>query len=123
MALRQLAAGGKTLPSLLKVLRKDISKPHLITQPLPSLRRTFSLYDQINLIDNVPEDQLRFQGYNPEFRAFFLYMCINYAFVSLFDFLDPSKFIQFLAYCVCCILVLNRASNSSKWVVFISGCS
>lgn len=30
---------------------------------LPSLRRAFSLYDQINLIDKVPEDQLRFQGY------------------------------------------------------------
>ncbi|KAM7256525.1 hypothetical protein ACFE04_012266 [Oxalis oulophora] len=31
---------------------------------LPSLRRAFSLYDQINLIDQVPEDQLRFQGYS-----------------------------------------------------------
>lgn len=34
-----------------------------IGQRLPSLRRAFSLYDQINLIDKVPEDQLRFQGY------------------------------------------------------------
>ncbi|KAK1583426.1 hypothetical protein Q3G72_023658 [Acer saccharum] len=42
-------------------LRKDSSKAP--NQPLPSLRRAFSLYDQINLIDNVPEDQLRFQGY------------------------------------------------------------
>ncbi|XP_021768917.1 NADH dehydrogenase [ubiquinone] 1 alpha subcomplex assembly factor 3-like [Chenopodium quinoa] len=64
MALRQLAVGGKTLPSLLNVLRKDISKPHRVTVPLPSLRRTFSLYDQINLIDNIPEDQLRFQGFD-----------------------------------------------------------
>ncbi|KAL2930475.1 Inner membrane protein PPF-1 chloroplastic [Bienertia sinuspersici] len=62
MALRQIAGG--TLPSLLKHLKTDISKPSLITQPLPSLRRTFSLYDQINLIDNVPEDQLRFQGFD-----------------------------------------------------------
>ncbi|KMT03951.1 hypothetical protein BVRB_8g187600 [Beta vulgaris subsp. vulgaris] len=62
MALRQIA--GEKVPSLLKVLRKDISKPHSISKPLPSLRRTFSLYDQINLIDNVPEDQLRFQQFD-----------------------------------------------------------
>lgn len=64
MALKQIASGGKTLPSLLKLLRKDISKPPLTSQPLPSLRRTFSLYDQINLIDNLPEDQIRFQGFD-----------------------------------------------------------
>ncbi|KAJ8450677.1 hypothetical protein Cgig2_021149 [Carnegiea gigantea] len=62
MALRQKAAS--TLPSLLKVLRQEAPKPHLNSRPLPSLRRTFSLYDQINLIDNVPEDQLRFQEFD-----------------------------------------------------------
>uniref|UniRef100_A0A7C9CIU4 NADH dehydrogenase [ubiquinone] 1 alpha subcomplex assembly factor 3 n=1 Tax=Opuntia streptacantha TaxID=393608 RepID=A0A7C9CIU4_OPUST len=62
MALRQKAAS--TLPSLLKVLRQEAPKPLLNGRPLPSLRRTFSLYDQINLIDNVPEDQLRFQEFD-----------------------------------------------------------
>lgn len=57
MAVRQRAVAA--LPTLLRALRKEgISKQN---QPLPSLRRAFSLYDQINLIDNVPEDQLRFQ--------------------------------------------------------------
>lgn len=60
MAVRQRAAA--TLPSLLRSLRKErLLKPP--NQALPSLRRAFSLYDQINLIDNVPDDQLRFQGY------------------------------------------------------------
>ncbi|KAK0581201.1 hypothetical protein LWI29_011264 [Acer saccharum] len=59
MAGRQRAVA--TLPNLMRNLRKDSSKAP--NQPLPSLRRAFSLYDQINLIDNVPEDQLRFQGY------------------------------------------------------------
>uniref|UniRef100_A0A822XVL5 NADH dehydrogenase [ubiquinone] 1 alpha subcomplex assembly factor 3-like n=1 Tax=Nelumbo nucifera TaxID=4432 RepID=A0A822XVL5_NELNU len=58
-AARHTAA--RTLPSLLRTLSKSTIKP--ANQPLPSLRRAFSLYDQINLIDNVPEDQLRFQGY------------------------------------------------------------
>ncbi|XP_042032815.1 uncharacterized protein LOC121779536 [Salvia splendens] len=31
---------------------------------LPSLRRAFSLYDQINIITQVPEDQLRFQEFD-----------------------------------------------------------
>lgn len=62
MALRQKAA--LMLPSLLKVLRQEAPKPHLNSRPLPSLRRTFSLYDQINLIDNVPEDQLHFQEFD-----------------------------------------------------------
>lgn len=67
MAVRQKVAA--TLPTLMRALRKDSSplKPmgmgpvqqHQLR--LPSLRRGFSLYDQINLIDNVPEDQLRFQ--------------------------------------------------------------
>ncbi|KAL9347395.1 hypothetical protein Peur_058761 [Populus x canadensis] len=50
-----------TLPKLIQSLRKECPKPRI--KQLPSLRRAFSLYDQINLIDNVPEDQLRFQGY------------------------------------------------------------
>ncbi|OVA04206.1 NADH dehydrogenase [ubiquinone] 1 alpha subcomplex assembly factor 3 [Macleaya cordata] len=59
MAARHRATS--TLPYLMRNLRKESPKP--IYRPLPSLRRAFSLYDQINLIDNVPEDQLRFQGY------------------------------------------------------------
>ncbi|CAA2945717.1 Hypothetical predicted protein [Olea europaea subsp. europaea] len=60
MAVRQRAVAA--LPTLLRALRKEgISKQN---QPLPSLRRAFSLYDQINLIDNVPEDQLRFQEFD-----------------------------------------------------------
>ncbi|KAL8092034.1 hypothetical protein AgCh_034350 [Apium graveolens] len=59
MAGRQRAVA--TLPTLMRALKtKTINKPP--NTPLPSLRRAFSLYDQINLIDNVPEDQLRFQG-------------------------------------------------------------
>ncbi|XP_073101736.1 uncharacterized protein [Elaeis guineensis] len=50
------------LPYLVKTLRKETLKPS--NQTLPSLRRTFSLYDQINLIDSVPEGQLRFQRYS-----------------------------------------------------------
>ncbi|KAG6748857.1 hypothetical protein POTOM_048794 [Populus tomentosa] len=50
-----------TLPKLIQSLRKECPKPRI--KQLPSLRRAFSLYDQINLIDNVPEDQLRFLGY------------------------------------------------------------
>ncbi|KAG9452239.1 hypothetical protein H6P81_005143 [Aristolochia fimbriata] len=50
-----------TLPLLVKSLGKRA--PQTVNKPIPSLRRTFSLYDQINLINNVPEDQLRFQSY------------------------------------------------------------
>ncbi|KAG8653764.1 NADH dehydrogenase [ubiquinone] 1 alpha subcomplex assembly factor 3 [Manihot esculenta] len=50
-----------TLPKLIQSLRKPAVEGR--THALPSLRRAFSLYDQINLIDNVPQDQLRFQGY------------------------------------------------------------
>ncbi|CAA7403868.1 unnamed protein product [Spirodela intermedia] len=63
-------AGGQRmasmLPHLLKTLGGRTSFPaaNLPSQTLPSLRRAFSLYDQINLIDSVPEDQLRFQGYS-----------------------------------------------------------
>ncbi|KAG5042944.1 hypothetical protein AAZX31_03G088400 [Glycine max] len=64
MAVRQRAVSA--LPTLLRTLRKEPLKPrnHAHVNALPSLRRAFSLYDQINLIDQVPEDQLRFQGYN-----------------------------------------------------------
>lgn len=62
MAVREKALA--TLPTLMRALRKECSaKQQTPNRPLPSLRRAFSLYDQINLIDNVPEDQLRFQGY------------------------------------------------------------
>ncbi|XP_031745505.1 NADH dehydrogenase [ubiquinone] 1 alpha subcomplex assembly factor 3-like [Cucumis sativus] len=60
MAARMKAVA--TLPNLIRTLKNDRRKPGF-SQPLPSLRRAFSLYDQINLIDNVPEDQLRFQRY------------------------------------------------------------
>uniref|UniRef100_A0ACD5U4P5 Uncharacterized protein n=1 Tax=Avena sativa TaxID=4498 RepID=A0ACD5U4P5_AVESA len=60
------ARGQKTLATLVKSLRSgpisNCNAPRL--RHLPSLRRTFSLYDQINLIDSVPEDQLRFQSYD-----------------------------------------------------------
>ncbi|KAK7287202.1 hypothetical protein RIF29_00331 [Crotalaria pallida] len=62
MAVRQRAV--TALPTLIRSLRREQPplKPHAHS-PLPSLRRAFSLYDQINLIDNIPDDQLRFQGY------------------------------------------------------------
>ncbi|KAF2308190.1 hypothetical protein GH714_036560 [Hevea brasiliensis] len=50
-----------TLPKLIQSLRKRAIEER--SQALPSLRRAFSLYDQINLIDNVPQEQLHFQGY------------------------------------------------------------
>uniref|UniRef100_A0A1D1YFX7 NADH dehydrogenase [ubiquinone] 1 alpha subcomplex assembly factor 3 n=1 Tax=Anthurium amnicola TaxID=1678845 RepID=A0A1D1YFX7_9ARAE len=63
------AAGGQKAASLLPHLVKTIGRAsspttHHPKQALPSLRRAFSLYDQINLIDSVPEDQLRFQAYS-----------------------------------------------------------
>ena len=61
MAVRQRAVSA--LPTLIRTLRKEPLKPHNHVNALPSLRRAFSLYDQINLIDQVPEDQLRFQGF------------------------------------------------------------
>ncbi|VVB06339.1 unnamed protein product [Arabis nemorensis] len=51
-----------TLPKLIRSMRKEIPKQTNLV--LPSLRRAYSLYDQINLIDNVPEDQLRFQEFD-----------------------------------------------------------
>ncbi|KAJ1395442.1 Ribose-phosphate pyrophosphokinase [Sesbania bispinosa] len=63
MAVRQRAV--TALPNLIRSLRKEQPlKPQTHASALPSLRRAFSLYDQINLIDQVPDDQLRFQGYN-----------------------------------------------------------
>lgn len=67
MGVRERAVS--TLPTLIRTLRRE--SPKLQNPRLPSLRRAFSLYDQINLIDNVPEDQLRFQRYDhflPESR-------------------------------------------------------
>lgn len=52
------------LPQLVKSLRSDPVSGSARHRRLPSLRRTFSLYDQINLIDSVPEDELRFQSYD-----------------------------------------------------------
>uniref|UniRef100_K4AH22 Uncharacterized protein n=1 Tax=Setaria italica TaxID=4555 RepID=K4AH22_SETIT len=52
------------LPQLVKSLRSEPVSDGARLRRLPSLRRTFSLYDQINLIDSVPEDQLRFQSYD-----------------------------------------------------------
>ncbi|CAL4940731.1 unnamed protein product [Urochloa decumbens] len=52
------------LPQLVKSLRSEPVSGSARLRHLPSLRRTFSLYDQINLIDSVPEDQLRFQSYD-----------------------------------------------------------
>ncbi|KAH0980769.1 hypothetical protein GBA52_007946 [Prunus armeniaca] len=51
------------LPNLIRSLQKEAQPKPTCQQSLPSLRRAFSLYDQINLIDNVPNDQLRFQRY------------------------------------------------------------
>ncbi|XP_055817658.1 uncharacterized protein LOC129886820 [Solanum dulcamara] len=59
MAVREKAMA--TLPTLMRAMRKRASNHMPSNQPLPSLRRAFSLYDQINLINNVPEDQIRFQ--------------------------------------------------------------
>lgn len=80
MAVRQKAVA--TLPALMRAMRKGTPNPnHMpLNQPLPSLRRAFSLYDQINLIDNVPEDQLRFQQYFPilpSLISFLLIFCMR----------------------------------------------
>ncbi|KAG8363496.1 hypothetical protein BUALT_Bualt19G0028400 [Buddleja alternifolia] len=60
MAARQRAV--TALPAIMQALRKEAPPRHHTA--LPSLRRAFSLYDQINIIDNVPEDQLRFQEFD-----------------------------------------------------------
>ncbi|KAF5732817.1 hypothetical protein HS088_TW17G00350 [Tripterygium wilfordii] len=64
MAVRQRAV--TTLPKLIQSLRKERPKPIYNNHALPSLRRAFSLYDQINLIDKVPDDQLLFQQYHDD---------------------------------------------------------
>ncbi|KAM3339108.1 NADH dehydrogenase [Capsicum galapagoense] len=52
-----------TLATLMRAMTRRSTNHMPSNQPLPSLRRAFSLYDQINLINNVPEDQLRFQQF------------------------------------------------------------
>ena len=79
MAARQKAVA--TLPNLIRTLKNDRRKPGF-SQPLPSLRCAFSLYDQINLIDNVPEDQLRFQRYCPNFSF------LSFASISFLNFIS-----------------------------------
>ncbi|CAN6566710.1 unnamed protein product [Malus baccata var. baccata] len=59
MGMRVRAMGA--LRDLIRSLQKEAHPKPANPQSLPSLRRAFSLYDQINLIDNVPSDQLRFQ--------------------------------------------------------------
>ncbi|KAL5560701.1 hypothetical protein UlMin_036912 [Ulmus minor] len=84
-----------TLPKLIGSLRKQLPKPKAPHQQLlPSLRRAFSLYDQINLIDNVPEDQLRFQrmlivGYlvlEPNTCFLYIWCSLKYLSILTFDF-------------------------------------
>ncbi|RWW65326.1 hypothetical protein BHE74_00027378 [Ensete ventricosum] len=66
----------------------------VVLHGLCTTRRTFSLYDQINLIDTVPEDQLRFQWYSePPQRALgvpLLYLHIVDR--SSLDFIIPLAF-------------------------------
>ncbi|XP_031500732.1 uncharacterized protein LOC116264571 isoform X1 [Nymphaea colorata] len=50
-------------PTLLRSLRNPSSQKPFKPSSLPSLRRAFSLYDQINLIDRVNEEQLRFERF------------------------------------------------------------
>ncbi|KAF5731580.1 NADH dehydrogenase [Tripterygium wilfordii] len=64
MTVRQRAI--TAIPKLIQSLREERPKSIYKNHALPSLRRAFSLYDQINLIDNVPEDQLRFQQYHDD---------------------------------------------------------
>ncbi|XP_057450821.1 uncharacterized protein LOC130742738 [Lotus japonicus] len=52
------------LPNLIRTLRNEQPLKPQQNHALPSLRRAFSLYDQINVIDKLPDDQLRFQGYS-----------------------------------------------------------
>ncbi|RXI08220.1 hypothetical protein DVH24_022364 [Malus domestica] len=59
MGMRVRAMGAP--PDLIRSLQKEAHPKPANPQSLPSQRRAFSLYDQINLIDNVPSDQLRFQ--------------------------------------------------------------
>ncbi|KAM2179552.1 hypothetical protein ACFX1R_034513 [Malus domestica] len=61
MRMRVRAMGA--LPDLIRSLQKEAHPKPANPQLLSSLRRAFSLYDQINLIDNVPSDHLRFQQY------------------------------------------------------------
>eukprot|EP00252_Welwitschia_mirabilis_P003634 TRINITY_DN13697_c0_g2_i1.p1 TRINITY_DN13697_c0_g2~~TRINITY_DN13697_c0_g2_i1.p1 ORF type:complete len:173 (+),score=25.42 TRINITY_DN13697_c0_g2_i1:79-597(+) len=46
------------LPKLLQSFRGSLA----VKYPLPSLRRAFSLYDQVNLFADIPEDRIRIDG-------------------------------------------------------------
>ncbi|KAM1159624.1 hypothetical protein ACFX19_033342 [Malus domestica] len=61
MGMRVRAMGA--LPDLIWSLQKEAHLKLANPQLLSSLRRAFSLYNQINLIDNVPSDHLQFQWY------------------------------------------------------------
>ncbi|CAN6454567.1 unnamed protein product [Victoria cruziana] len=61
MAQRQGALA--SFPTLLRCLRNSSPQKPFKPSSLPSLRRAFSLYDQINLIDRVNEEQLRFERF------------------------------------------------------------
>ncbi|OWM88991.1 NADH dehydrogenase [ubiquinone] 1 alpha subcomplex assembly factor 3 [Punica granatum] len=56
-------AVSQRLPHLIRALKSAPTRHVAGNHLLPSLRRAFSLYDQIDLIDKVPDDQLRFQQY------------------------------------------------------------
>ncbi|PHT60579.1 hypothetical protein CQW23_02942 [Capsicum baccatum] len=58
-----MAVREKATATLMRAITKRTTNHMPSNQPLPSLRRAFSLYDQINLINNVPADQLRFQQF------------------------------------------------------------
>lgn len=60
MASRAGKSTTTALPLLMQAFRNRASGH--FKQPLPSLRRAFSLYDQINVLTGVPEDRIRIEG-------------------------------------------------------------
>lgn len=98
MAARQGAVA--TLATLMRALKTNINNSsstinNLPNTPLPSLRRAFSLYDQINLIDNVPEDQLRFQGY------IIRHICLSLFFFFFFIYSFAASYSL-----ICCVVLI-----------------
>lgn len=102
MAVRQRAAA---LPTLMRALRKE-AQPR--NQALPSLRRAFSLYDQINLITEAPEDQLRFQGYWNPLSPILLILVIDCLFFFFF-------LLSFLVSFYCNFIIVDL------WIKFLGG--